>query len=138
MRSAMIVIVPVCLVVMVGSVFGAQRTAQTVFGIVRVRPGVDYDPVAITIRLEKFDVVLDEMITRGNRFEFSNRGSGRYTIVVEAPGYETVYQDVDVPGEWFTLIELRPTQRAVVPAEVLPVWDLKIPESARRQSIPTG
>jgi hypothetical protein len=87
----------------------------------------------IRIRLEKFGATISETSPREGRFEFSNIGSGRYTLVVDAPGYETVYQNVDLPGEWFTFIELLPKQRDVRRTEVRPIWELRIPEAARRQ-----
>ena len=55
------------------------------------------------------------------------------TLVAEAVGYETVIRDVDIPGEWYTVLELRPERKDKRKVEVLPVWNFKVPDSARRQ-----
>src|SRR5262249_36202883 len=68
---------------------------------------------------------------REHRFEFFNIEGGQYTLVVDAPGYQTVRQDVDVPGEW-PVIDLHPERNATGPAEAVSVTDLRIPKSARR------
>src|SRR5437870_3710253 len=135
MRSAMTLMtltVSVCFVLLLGPVAPAQRIGESLSGMVRVKTNGDAPP-AIRIRLQKFGATISETSPREGRFEFSNIGSGRYTLVVDAPGYETVYQNVDLPGEWFTFIELLPKQRAVRRVEVRPIWELRIPEAARRQ-----
>ncbi len=135
MRSAMTVIVSVCLALLIGSlsVSLAQRADQELQGIITVNADTAAPAVVVRLRLEKFGVTIQETQSSDRRFAFWNVGPGRYTIVADAPGYETVNQNVDFPWEQFAVIELRPQPNAAGRTEITPVWDLRIPGSARRQ-----
>jgi tetratricopeptide (TPR) repeat protein len=73
-----------------------------------------------------------DMFAHQSTFEFRNVEEGHYTLVANEPGHETVLQEIDVPGG-AVMIDFRPRHNAVRRAEAVPVWNLKIPESARRQ-----
>jgi tetratricopeptide (TPR) repeat protein len=128
MRSARAVIVSIFFMLLVDSASLAQLSA-TLRGTVKATGG---PPALVRIRLEMFGLPIQELVPRENRFEFLNVEEGRYTIIAEASGYETVRQGINVPGDW-PVIELHPKRDAVQPAETVSVSDLIIPESARRQ-----
>src|SRR5262249_32223013 len=67
------------------------------------------------------------------RFAFPDLAPGRYTIVVEEAGFEKASVDVDFPFEGFVMIQLAPLRRDAGRAETVPLSQLTIPESARRQ-----
>jgi tetratricopeptide (TPR) repeat protein len=128
MRSAMPLIVFVFLMLLPDSTSLAQRLANTLRGTVRLTAS---SPMAVRIQLQKFGVTIQEMFLRESSFEFRNVEEGRYTLVAAAPGYETVMEEIDVPGDR-PVIELRPSRKAAQPPTEVPVWALRIPESARR------
>ena len=129
MRSAMALIASVCLMCLVDGVSLAQQFRHTLRGAVKLDANIE--PTPVRIQLVKSGVTLQETFSRDNRFEFANVEGGGYTLIVSAPGYETVQHDVTVPDDW-PLIELRPPRNATRPTEAVPVWALKIPETARR------
>src|SRR5262249_51760573 len=129
-RYVMVVVVYVFLMALSHSESLAQ-ISSTVHGTVRLAASAD-SPVIVRIRLEKFGVPVQELVPNENRFEFMNVEEGRYMLIAAAPGYRTVQQEIMVPGD-HPSIELQPDSRAIVRAEAVPVWDLKIPKSARRQ-----
>jgi hypothetical protein len=45
---------------------------------------------------------------RDGRFQFRDLLPGRYTIIVESPGYETSSSEVTLPDDSFQMLELRP------------------------------
>ena len=127
MRSAMTMIVSVSLVFLVESPAFAERFPLR--GMLKVANG----PVPVRIRLEKLGMTIREVFLHEDWFEFSDVEEGVYTLVAAAPGYETLRQDIVVPGE-FPLLELRPQRSAAAGRpEAVPAWDLKIPGSARRE-----
>jgi tetratricopeptide (TPR) repeat protein len=133
MRSAMTIIVSVSLALFIESVYlAAQQTAGGLQGIISVNSNAAAPPV-VRLRLQMFGMTIQETFSRDRRFAFSNIGPGRYTILADAAGYDTVSQTVDLPWEQFTVIELRRQANGTRPGEIEPVWDLRIPESARRQ-----
>jgi hypothetical protein len=132
MRSAMTIIGPVCLALLVSTVAPARPMGEALRGVVKVTADSEIQTI-VHVQLKILTVTVGEAFPRDGRFEFRGLTPGRYTLLAEAPGYETVSRDVDVPGEWFTVLELRPERRNTAKAEVLPVWSLKIPDSARRQ-----
>ncbi len=115
-----------------GTISAGQQVTQSLRGMVRLKSAAAAPPY-IRIRLMNRGETAAETFLRDGRFEFINLGPGRYTLVVEAAGFETVNQDVIMPDDWFTFIELRANARSAGKAEVLPVWEMKIPEVARRQ-----
>jgi tetratricopeptide (TPR) repeat protein len=132
MRSAMAVTAAAFLILLtVYSEAVAQRAMNTVHGMVKMPSNVGLHDV-VRIRLLKLGMTVQEVILRDNTFTFSNVDEGRYTLVAEAPGFETVRQEIDVPTDW-PVIEFRPRRNAEARAEAVPVWDLKVPKSARRQ-----
>ena len=128
MRYAMAMIV---FILLVASPTLAQWHFTTLRGTVRATADVA-SLTTVRIELQRFGVTIQEMFPRERSFEFRNVEEGRYTLVAEAPGFETVRQEIDVPGEQ-AAIELRPRRKAVQPAEGVSVWALRIPGSARRQ-----
>jgi len=132
MRSAMTIIGPVCLTVLFATVAPARPVAESLRGIVKVTAGNEV-PAVVRVQLRILSAIVREAFPSEGRFEFLNLAPGRYTIVVEAPGYETVTREVDVPGEWLTVLELQPRLGNTHKTEVLPIWNFKIPDSARRQ-----
>jgi tetratricopeptide (TPR) repeat protein len=127
MRSAMIAILCVSLALVFESASSAQRF-EVLRGMVKIAGG----PVPVRLRLEKWGAAVTEAVLREGWFEFSNVAEGRYTLVAEAPGYETVRQEVIVPGE-FPVLQLRPVRGYTGGSEVVPAWNLKIPQAARRE-----
>jgi tetratricopeptide (TPR) repeat protein len=130
MRSAAIAIFPFLFVLGFGSVSSAQHFASTVHGAVRVTAAGS--PIVVRLQLQQYGMTIQELFVRENRFQFPNVGEGRYTIVAEAAGYDTVHEDIDVPGDW-ALIDLHPSRNRTQPSGAVSVWDLKVPKSARRQ-----
>src|SRR5262245_3454829 len=98
MRSAMAVTAAAFLMLLtVYSEAVAQRAMNTVHGMVKMPSNVGLHDV-VRIRLERLGMTVQEVILRDNTFTFSNIDEGRYTLVVEAPGFETVRQEIDVPA----------------------------------------
>src|SRR5437762_12244738 len=60
------------------------------------------------VRLERLGFTIQEVYANDGRFQFRDLVPARYTIIVDAPGYETSTSDVILPGEAFAFIELRP------------------------------
>jgi tetratricopeptide (TPR) repeat protein len=91
-------------------------------------------PSFTRLRLERSGIVVREILLRDSRFEFSNLEEGRYTLVAEAPGYDAAVQRDILPGEVQVLeLRRRPEAAAAAPGAPDAVWDLRIPEAARRQ-----
>jgi tetratricopeptide (TPR) repeat protein len=132
MRSAITMIVSVSLALSIESVSAAQRTAEGLLGIISVNAN-GVAPDLVPLRLQRFGMTIQETFSHDNRFAFSNISPGRYTIVADTPGYETVSQSVDFPWERFITIELRRKTSGVGRAEIEPLWELRIPGAARRQ-----
>src|SRR5215471_17599936 len=129
MRSAISIMLILFFMSSSASTSSAQLFGNTLRGTVRVTAnGV---PNTVRIQLQKSGVPVQITFLREHRFEFFNIEGGQYTLVVDAPGYQTVRQDVDVPGEW-PVIDLHPERNATGPAEAVSVTDLRIPKSARR------
>jgi tetratricopeptide (TPR) repeat protein len=111
----------------------AQAPAYTVHGMVTAPSHLSAAEL-VRVRLERFGgMPIQEIFLRDNRFDIWNVEKGRYTLVVSAPDYEGVQQEVEVPGD-SPVIELRPKRNHPIPATAaVSVWDLKVPKSARRQ-----
>jgi tetratricopeptide (TPR) repeat protein len=131
MRATMIVIVLVVFISVSHSVAVAQAPYSVLRGNVR-SSSTGALPANVRIQLQKSGMTIQEEYLRESGFEFSNLERGRYTLIVQAPGFQTAVEDVDVPSSW-PVIDLRPQRKASQPAEGVPVWQLKIPEAARRQ-----
>ena len=131
MRSAMAVIASLSFMLLVDSASLGKPSGNTLRGIVRVTGGVGPSAI-VRVQLQMSGMTIQEAFLYDNRFEFFNVEWGRYTLIADAPGYETARQDIDVPGER-PEIELRAQRNAVPRAKTVTVWDLKIPGSARRQ-----
>jgi tetratricopeptide (TPR) repeat protein len=133
MRSAMAVIAMAFLILL--SIFSeslAQRAiTTTVHGRVKAPANVGLRDL-VRIRLERLGVTVQEVFLRDNSFALANVEDGHYTLIADAPGYETVRQEIDVPSDW-PVIELRARRNAEPRAEALPVWELRVPKTARRQ-----
>jgi tetratricopeptide (TPR) repeat protein len=108
-----------------------QQAMNTVHGMVKVPSNIGLHDL-VRIRLLKLGMTVQEVILRDNTFTFSNVDEGRYTLIAEAPGFETVRQEIDVPTDW-PVIELHPRRNAEPRTEAVPVWELRVPQSARRQ-----
>jgi tetratricopeptide (TPR) repeat protein len=89
-------------------------------------------PAFVRVRLEQFGMTIQEVHPRENRFEFRNVDDGHYTLVADAPGYETAHEEVNVPGDWPQLV-LRAKREPLQRAEAVSVLDLKVPKAARQQ-----
>ena len=112
----------------------AQRTVQDLQGILTVKAAVA-PPRFVTLRLEKLGAKIMEVVANDGRFVFPDPGSGRYTIVAEAPGFEKTSVDVELPFDQFVTIELTPLRQESRRAETAPLSELRIPESARLQFV---
>ena len=132
MRSAMTLIGTVCLALLFATAVPARPVTEVLRGIIKVTADGEV-PALVRVQLKLLSVTVGEAFPRDGRFEFLGLVPARYTIVVEAPGYETVIREVDVPGEWLTVLELRPLRKNTQKTEVLPIWNFNIPDSARRQ-----
>jgi tetratricopeptide (TPR) repeat protein len=131
MRSAISIIVSLFFMFLAPSTSLAQMFAHTLRGNVKVT--ANSGPfAAVRIQLQREGMTIQVTFLRANGFEFLNVPGGQYTLIVDAPGYETVRQDVDVPGDW-PMIDLHPQRNAVQPAEAVSVTNLRVPKSARRQ-----
>ena len=130
MRSNIAVIAFVLFISPFSAASSAQRLGRPLLGFVRVSNGGA--PPFVRIQLQQFGRTIQDIVLRESRFELLNVEEGRYTLIVDALGYQTVQLDVNVPGE-SPIIDLQPRRNAMPPAEAVPVWDLKIPKSARRQ-----
>jgi tetratricopeptide (TPR) repeat protein len=128
MRSAMMVILFVCLVLFSSLASLAQRQPYTLQGMV-IQTANDQ---LIRIRLMKSSTTIQETVLSESGFTFFNVSEGRYTLVAEAAGYELARQDVEFPGE-FPVLDLRRRHNSESNAESVAVWDLKIPQSALRE-----
>ena len=62
------------------------------------------------VRLVKLGVTVEDVSRLEGRMQFSNLTPGRYTLIVDAPGYETNYSDVSVPEDFVAMVDLRPRQ----------------------------
>jgi tetratricopeptide (TPR) repeat protein len=131
MRSAISIIVSLFFILLVVSTSLAQRIVTTMRGTVRITANA-VPFAAVRVQLQMSGITIQETFLRENRFEFLNVEGGQYTLIVDAPGYETVQRAVVVPGDW-PEIDLRPQRNSVRPAEGVSVWNLRVPESARRQ-----
>jgi hypothetical protein len=131
MRSAMSIVVSLGFILLVHSTSLAQMFAHTLRGNVRVTANSGQFAV-VRIQLQREGMTIQVTFLRANGFEFLNVPGGQYTLIVDAPGYETVRQDVDVPGDW-PMIDLHPQRNAVQPAEAVSVWNLRVPKPAHRQ-----
>ena len=130
MRTSIAIVLSVCLTLVVDATSWARQFRHTLRGNVKV--AASGEPPAVRIQLQKSGMTLQETFARENRFEFPNVEGGSYTLVVSASGYDTVQQEVNVPDDW-VLIELRPPRNSARRAEAVPVWALKVPESALHQ-----
>jgi tetratricopeptide (TPR) repeat protein len=128
MRSAMTLLVMFLL--SMNSTSNAQPFNATLRGTVRMagEPGVT---ALVRIQLLRSGMTVADIFLRDTRFSFDNLPEGQYTLIVEAPGFETIRRDIIVPGE-FASLELRHRPDAIG-GEVVPFTDLKIPDSARSQ-----
>jgi len=111
----------------------AQVLVYTVHGMVMGPPHLSAAEM-VRVRLERFGgMPTHEVFLHENRFNIRDVERGHYTLIVTAPDYETVQQEIDVPGD-APVISLRPKRSRVrAAAETVPVWDLKVPKSARRE-----
>jgi len=79
---------------------------------VRVRAAGTHEPVPIAyVRVERLGVLLQETVAPDGRVEVPDLAAGHYTIVVDAPGYDTSYAEVNLPVDSLSMIELRPRNR---------------------------
>jgi len=131
MRSAISIIVSLVFMFLAPSTSLAQMFAHTLRGNVRMT-GNSGQFAVVRIQLQREGMTIQATFLRANGFEFLNVQGGQYTDIVDAPGYETVRQDVEVPGDW-PMIDLHPQRTALQPAEAVSVWNLRVPKSARRQ-----
>ena len=111
MRSAMTTIACVGLVVMLATTVSAGIVSEDLRGIIKMKGGGDPRAV-VRVQLKRLGTTVQEAYPREGRFEFLDLAPGRYTLVVEASGYESVIRDVDIPGEWFTIVELQAVRTA--------------------------
>jgi tetratricopeptide (TPR) repeat protein len=131
MRLVLSMIVSLFMLVMASAAV-AQWHSYTVHGTVRATTGGALLP-NVRVQLQSLGLTLQEMVPRDRNFEFRNVEEGRYILLVEAPGYETVREEIDVPGLQ-PVIDLHPLRKGIQqPAEGVSVWALRIPPSARRQ-----
>jgi hypothetical protein len=76
---------------------------------VRLSAAGTHAPVAgARVRLEKLGVPVGEIVMFDSKAEFLSLAPGRYTVVVDAPGYQKYHAELDLPWDSFSFIELRP------------------------------
>jgi tetratricopeptide (TPR) repeat protein len=110
----------------------AQAPGYTVHGMVTAPAHLSAAEL-VRVRLDRFGLPIHEIFLRENRFDIWNVERGHYTMTVSGPDFETLQQEIDVPGD-APVIELRPKRsRVIAPTAAVPVWDLKVPNSARRE-----
>ena len=129
MRFAIAMIVSIFMLPVVS--VSLPQMSGTLRGTVRVTGSMGPSTM-VRLQLQKAGTTIQETILHEDRFEFLNVAWGHYTLLAEASGYETVMQDIDVPGDR-PVIELHTPRKAAQRAEGVPVWDLRVPRSARRQ-----
>ena len=79
---------------------------------VRVTAAGTHDTVPIAyVRVQRFGGFLQETVAPDGRVEIPDLPAGRYTIMVDAPGYEMSYSEVNLPIDSLATIELRPRIR---------------------------
>jgi tetratricopeptide (TPR) repeat protein len=130
MRSGKVIIVCVFFALLVSLPTLAQHRF-TLRGAIRT-PANANPSLNTRIQLQGFGVPIYEMFVHESSFELRNVEEGHYTLVADDPDYETVLQEIDVPSGG-VMIDFRPRRNAVRRAEAVTVWDLKVPEPARRQ-----
>jgi tetratricopeptide (TPR) repeat protein len=91
----------------------------------------------ITVRLERFSGgILDQMATDGGgKFRFSNLQRGYYTVLVSAPGYKQIQQQVDlqVVTRTYVVIELVPDLANADSSPADSVIDARVPIAAQEE-----
>ena len=131
MRIATLIVIVVLCVSSVNPA-AAQALGYTVHGMVTAPAELGIAEM-VRVRLERFGLPIREIFLRENRFDIRDVEKGHYTLVVSAPDYEILQQEIDVPGD-APVIQLRPKRsRARTTSETMPIWDLKVPKSARRE-----
>jgi tetratricopeptide (TPR) repeat protein len=131
MRSGKVMIVCVVLTLLVSLPMLAQRFRFTLRG--SIRTAANANPSLNThIQLQRWGMPIYEIYVYQSSFQFRDVEEGHYTLVADDPDYETVLEDIDVPSGG-VVIDFRPRRNAVRRAEAVTVWDLKVPEPARRQ-----
>jgi Tetratricopeptide repeat len=131
MRSGKVIIVCVFFTLLVSLPTLAQQYRFTLRGVIRT-PANANPSLNTRIKLQGFGVPIYEMFVHESSFELRNVEQGHYTLVADDPDYETVLEEIDVPGGG-VIIDFRPRRNAVRRAEAVTVWDLKVPKPARRQ-----
>src|SRR5216110_562164 len=77
---------------------------------IRIHAAGTHEPVATArVRIEKLGFTVYDVPARDGRVAVANLVPGRYTIVVDADGYETSYSEVTLPGDSFSWIDLHPS-----------------------------
>ena len=81
---------------------------------IRVAAAGSHEPVSSAhVQVIKLGVPIQEATLLDGRIQFSNLAAGRYTIIANAPGYETTYSDVTLPEDFIAIVELRAKQGPV-------------------------
>ena len=115
MRSAMTICISLSL--LSARVTAAQGTfAGTLDGVVKSVRGAQ-PAGGIRIRLQRFGITIQEKFSDDGRFRFGSVAPGPYTVVVDAPDFETATTSVEVPSESFVLIGLQPVRNQPQKAE---------------------
>ena len=85
----------------------------------------------VRVRLQRLGETIQEQFSIDGMFQFRNVPLGLYTLTVEAPGYESVFRYVEVPGDFDVLVELGGNESGSreVPATAS-VFEHQIPSSA--------
>ena len=110
-----------------------SQTAISVSGSVKDAAGIGVmGPV--TLRLKSFGVLVREQYTADGHFEFLGLAPGRYTIFASAPQFEETEVPLIASADDEIVLTLRPRTRSVgTPRLTIPVSELHIPKTARRQ-----
>jgi len=130
MRSTIVIIMSTLFMLLVDNACLAQRPRGTLRGTVRATGNVD--PAVVRVQLRQSGVPIQDMIVHESGFEFTDLAPGRYSLIASAMGFDTVVEDVEVPGAW-PVVELHAHRMEKIATDTVSVWDLKIPRSARRQ-----
>jgi tetratricopeptide (TPR) repeat protein len=88
----------------------------------------------VRVQLQRLGDTIREQVSADGRFYFPEIPHGLYTLVVEAPGYDSFFRYVEVPGDLNVLVELGPHgyKSEDIPATTS-VSEYQVPSSARRE-----
>ena len=133
MRFAMRVGVCVALGLLPAEALNSQILPSALSGRVQAAGGPQPDGV-VRAQLQRFGHVVHERYSSNGMFQFWDVAPGRYTLMVQAPDYETATMTVSIPEDFEVVIELRRRKSARPQGSpTISVREYQAPKSARQQ-----